>query len=113
MTKPKKLCADCGLPRNHPGHGGAGWDHIFADPRKAAWRDRKARQLAQEPRCALADRDYGPCWGALDAHHVAVKGMGGTSHDDSPLVTLCRAHHSWAHEHTAAAREIGLLAERR
>lgn len=113
--KPKKACATCGKPRNHASHGGSGYEHEWADPRKQDWRARKAQQLAQEPRCALAGLDYGPCWnpeGTNDVHHVVPRQSGGTSHDDSPLVVLCRAHHSWSHEHPEEARELGLIERR-
>jgi 5-methylcytosine-specific restriction endonuclease McrA len=48
------------------------------------------------------------CWGPLDPHHVLRRSQGGLDTLDN-LVTLCRACHSWVHEHPAASIERGLL----
>lgn len=48
------------------------------------------------------------CSGPLDPHHVLRRSQGGTDTADN-LLTLCRAHHRWVHEHPALSIEIGLL----
>ena len=119
--KPKKACAvpGCGLTKNAPVHSGSMWEHDFVDPSKQDWRKRKAEQLKSEPECALRDKGLGDCWnpresnGKNDANHVVPRGAGGTSHDDSPLVTLCRKHHDYIEEHREWARENGYLARRK
>lgn len=50
-----------------------------------------------------------PCYGRLDPHHIQRRSQGGTDTADN-LVTLCRAHHSWVHEHPALSKSLGLLA---
>lgn len=65
--------------------------------------------IVRDGGCVLRGR--GECWGRLDPHHVDPKGMGGRERDDvlEDLVILCRGHHSWAHDHTAEARALGVL----
>lgn len=48
------------------------------------------------------------CWGPVDVHHVLPRGRGGTTTADN-LVCLCRACHSFVHEHPAWARDLGWL----
>ena len=49
------------------------------------------------------------CYGRLDPHHIQRRSQGGTDTADN-LVTLCRAHHRWVHEHPALSKPLGLLA---
>ena len=115
--KPKKACAKpgCGLTRNALVHVGSTWEHDFVDPRPSTWRRSKSAQLKAEPECALKDLDYGSCWNPgdkNDVNHVQPRGMGGTSYDDSPLVTLCRRHHDLIEENRELGRSLGLLQRR-
>jgi hypothetical protein len=111
-VKPKAPCSVCGLSKNAYRHVGITWDHDFVDSRPKAWRKRKAEQLVKEPECVLKGLDYGPCWGPIDVHHAQPRGAGGTSHDDSPLFTLCRKHHDYIEEHRELGRSLGLLGRR-
>lgn len=76
---------------------------------RSAWAKRK-KAVAHDP-CALSEMSA--CWGRQEAHHVRVKGMGGVTVDDSPIVSLCAGHHAWTHDHPAKARELGLIEKRR
>jgi hypothetical protein len=110
--KPKKACVSCGLTKNAAVHVGSTWEHEFRDERSSKWKRDKAAQLVKEPECALKGLDYGPCWGPIDVHHAQPRGAGGTSHDDSPLFTLCRKHHDYIEEHRELGRLLGLLGRR-
>jgi hypothetical protein len=81
-------------------------------------RRRLLRQRAVVVR-AVMERDGGciaapilgtPCWGPLDPHEPDQR-----SHDKNAwlnaeqVVAICRGHHDWAHNHPAAAYELGLL----
>lgn len=82
----------------------------------AEWEIRKSAHLKNYPFCALRpltkEQERGPCWGPIDVHHIQSRGMGGTSEDTSPLVTLCRVHHDWVHGHPDEAKKLGLMARR-
>lgn len=48
------------------------------------------------------------CFGPLDPHHVWRRGQGGPDDIDN-LITLCRLHHRWVHEHPLLGQSMGLL----
>ena len=56
-------------------------------------------------RCQLAGVD-GYCWGPIDPHHIRGKATRALRHDLANGQTLCRRHHTWAHDHPKAYREI-------
>lgn len=45
------------------------------------------------------------CEGGLDAHHIVFRGRGG---DDIPEngITLCRKHHTMAHQHKITPEQL-------
>lgn len=50
-----------------------------------------------------------PCWGPLDPDEIVGRGVRPGSHLEPDLVQMiCRAHHSWKHEHPAEAERRGL-----
>ncbi len=54
----------------------------------------------------------GPCRGREDVHEVAQRSVVPGSHLRPELcVTLCRAHHDWAHANIAEARVLGLIVD--
>jgi hypothetical protein len=72
------------------------------------------------PVCALAGWRIArrvPCVRQLHAHHRMLIGMGGTSRPDRDwlprLITLCGAHHDWAHhQERRAAEHAGVIVRR-
>lgn len=75
--------------------------------RRDDWVERRDEQLRVRPKC---EANWGtPCWGPITVHHRLPRGMGGTAHDESPLVTLCSGHHGYVEEHREWAREHGWL----
>lgn len=48
------------------------------------------------------------CAGRIDPHHVLRRSHGGPDTPEN-LVCLCRAHHSWVHDHPAQSVALGLL----
>lgn len=48
------------------------------------------------------------CWGRLDPHHLVRRSQGGPD-TATNLKTLCRAHHSYVHDHPAEAYDLDLL----
>lgn len=72
----------------------------------------KAEALTRDRnRCQGEQRVPGvACAGRLDPHHVWPTGQGGPRCDPANLLTLCRAHHDWAHSNSRAARTLGMLA---
>ena len=44
----------------------------------------------------------------VERHHILPRSAGGNEDADN-LITLCRRHHRWVHEHPADARKRGLL----
>lgn len=48
------------------------------------------------------------CYGRIDPHHVLPRSRGGKDTLDD-LISLCRAHHEWVHDHPAESYELGLL----
>lgn len=52
-----------------------------------------------------------PHGGELDPHHIVLKSRAPELRlEPSNLVTLCRNHHDWVHDHPIAATAFGLLA---
>ena len=71
------------------------------------------------PACALAGWTVPGigCSGGLDVHHRMLIGAGGTSRADRDwlprLITLCRAHHWWAHDRERLlAEHAGIIVRR-
>lgn len=75
------------------------------------WPRVRAAHLAKHPRCEKSTLGGIACLGAVQVHHVRVKGMGG-SRRESPAITLCLAHHGWVHDHPRLAKEAGLMVSR-
>lgn len=54
----------------------------------------------------------GRCQGALEAHHVVNRGMGGSArpeiHDLTNLLALCSFHNQWVEDNPRQARTLGL-----
>ena len=48
------------------------------------------------------------CFGRIDPHHILPRGRGGADTLEN-LVSLCRAHHDWVHDHPAESYDLGLL----
>lgn len=48
------------------------------------------------------------CAGRIDPHHIIRRSQGGPDTPEN-LVCLCRAHHSWVHEHPEQSYALGLL----
>lgn len=48
------------------------------------------------------------CWGPIDPHHVLRRSQGGPDTSEN-LISVCRAHHDWIHQHPARSYELGLL----
>jgi hypothetical protein len=48
------------------------------------------------------------CFGRIDPHHIRRRSQGGPDTPEN-LVSLCRAHHSWVHEHITESLALGLL----
>lgn len=79
---------------------------------------RRSLGVPEEVRAQVFARDRGcvavllireiRCSGSHDPHHVLRRSQGGTDTIDN-LVTLCRAHHRWVHEHPKISVDIGLL----
>lgn len=79
--------------------------------RRQAWKELQLEVYARDGWCCRG-RQLVPaveCRGVLDCHHILPRGRGGPD-ELANLVTLCRAHHDWAHEHPAGAKPLGLLA---
>ena len=75
---------------------------------RASWRERRDLHLAANPYCVKPWPSI--CGGRTTVHHVQPRGMGGTKHDTSPLVTLCADHHDETESRREEARALGLLA---
>lgn len=73
------------------------------------WKKRRDEKLRVSPSCEGKGVIEGECWGWLTVHHKMPRSMGGTQHDDSPLVTLCIRHHDWVESHREWAKENGWL----
>ena len=71
--------------------------------RIAAWTAERDAHLAAHPRCEIG----WDCWGPLDAHHVQRRGAGGTRGATGPLLTVCRKHHDYIHQHPKWAEAQG------
>ncbi len=73
-------------------------------------KDIYAQVVARDNGCAArtAVREIS-CDGRLDPHHIQRRSQGGADTVEN-LVTLCRAHHRWVHEHPALSKSLGLLA---
>lgn len=48
------------------------------------------------------------CFGRIDPHHIRRRSQGGLDTPEN-LVSLCRSHHSWVHEHISESLTLGLL----
>lgn len=71
--------------------------------------------LARDGGCVVRPRvsdiifyDMGTCWGPLDVHEPGHRSQGADPTDPEQCITLCRGHHSWAHDHPKQAKEIGI-----
>jgi hypothetical protein len=84
----------------------------ISDKRAAELRESravKAAVLERDGGCVGAELvPYLRCWGRLDPHHVLRRSRGGKDTEEN-MVTLCRAHHGYAHEHPLEAKQLGLL----
>lgn len=84
-------------------------DAEFAKVRKAV--------MKRDGHC-MAPIDWGLCggpWDSLsgglwDAHHIVSRARDKTlALEPSNLITLCRRHHDWVHDHPLEAEAFGLL----
>lgn len=64
--------------------------------------------LARDMGCMGAQQVRIPCAGRIDPHHIKRRSQGGLDTLDN-LVSLCRAHHDWVHQHISEAIELGFL----
>lgn len=48
------------------------------------------------------------CHGPLDVDEIIPRGRGGDWLDSANCQVLCRAHHTWKHDHPAEAERLGL-----
>ena len=88
-------------------------------PRESVKHRRQRRQravvvaevLERDGRCVAAELVPSiACRGALVAHEPPQRSVVPGSHLDPELcVAICSAHHDWAHDHIAEAREVGLI----
>lgn len=85
----------------------------------------KPRGISDDPewpaaRLVALDRDLGACrrcgHRATDVHHRFLLGAGGSDdpdrHRPDRLISLCRACHTWAHEHRNEAKALGWIVPR-
>jgi hypothetical protein len=139
-VKPKVECArvidgsPCGRPKNHPVHGGSGYEHEYRRPERkvrreamAAHSDKMQRyydeeripevQAIQGAQCEVRISDriaVGPryqCTGyAVDIHEVIRRSQAGSLQKAVEYGTLkvCRPCHRFISERPAMARELGL-----
>lgn len=63
--------------------------------------------LARDGNC-MGRELPGACFGRIDPHHIKMRSQGGLDTLDN-LISLCRAHHSWVHEHPEESYELGFL----
>lgn len=64
--------------------------------------------LARDHGCRAAGVAPGQCAGRIDPHHVLRRSQGGPDTVEN-LISLCRLHHSWVHEHPAESYAFGFL----
>lgn len=64
--------------------------------------------LARDAGCKAAGVAPGQCQGRIDPHHILRRSQGGPDTMEN-LVSLCRAHHSWVHDHPGESYELGFL----
>lgn len=80
-------------------------------------RELRARAVVRE---VVLERDGGcrgerlvphvSCAGPVDVHEVVRRSQDALAWLNPDLcIAVCRAHHSWLHDHPQAAREVGLL----
>lgn len=50
------------------------------------------------------------CGGPLDGHERLPRSRGGSILDLSNVITVCRFHHGWIHDHPKEAKSLDLLA---
>ena len=77
--------------------------------RRAVPSDIYQQVLARDMGCV--GRAYLPfvqCYGRIDPHHVLRRSQGGQDTPDN-LISLCRAHHSFVHDHPQQSYDLGLL----
>ena len=48
------------------------------------------------------------CQGRIDPHHIKRRSQGGEDTIDN-LISLCRAHHDWVHQHPDESYQLGFL----
>jgi hypothetical protein len=78
-----------------------------------------AERFGPPGRCDLKGFER-QCWGAMEAHHIRMIGMGGSSGDAAARLAvasnglwLCAWHHTgWTHAQQGRARLLGLLGSR-
>jgi len=83
--------------------------------KRAGERDQRQKVIEETMRrsggrCQAADLvPEVKCWGPLDTDEVVGRGVYPGAHLDADNTqTLCRAHHTWKHEHPRLAAERGL-----
>ena len=64
--------------------------------------------LARDMGCRGAGIIPIACFGRIDPHHIKRRSQGGLDTLDN-LISLCRGHHSWVHEHPEESYELGFL----
>jgi len=71
------------------------------------WTEARLAWLVQHPRCKVRLSAPGVCFGRMEVHHVLLRSQGGKNDGSTPLMTLCTAHHEWAHLNKAEATKVG------
>lgn len=73
------------------------------------WREVRLQVLERDNSFCQAYGQFGVvCLGKLHVHHILPRSRGG-KHNMENLVTLCSAHHQWAHGNPLAAKGHGLI----
>jgi hypothetical protein len=93
-------------------------ERSVGDQLRRTTRKRKALGVPSEIREQVLQRDRGcraqrlvtdiRCWGPIDPHHVLRRSQGGPDTVEN-LISVCRAHHDWIHQHPARSYDLGLL----
>lgn len=66
--------------------------------------------VVRRDRHCMRPIELGWCGGGLDVHHVVSRARDKTlALDPDNLITLCRRHHDWCHDHPLEATKLGLL----
>ncbi len=93
-------------------------ERSVSDQLRRTSRKRKALGVPKPIREQVLARDLGcralrlvpevRCWGPVDPHHVLRRSQGGEDTVEN-LISVCRAHHDWIHQHPARSYELDLL----